>query len=184
MNSSRFDPLQRSVMIDVARNAIGEYLEKRKETSFPNEDYLQAPGAAFVTLKIDKELRGCIGATEARLPLGQTIVQCAIGAAFRDPRFPPLTREEYSLIGVELSILSPMRRIANIEEIEIGLHGIMMTHGMCRGLLLPQVAVEQQWSREVFLRYTCQKAGLPTNAWQLPGVKIEIFSAEIFGEQK
>jgi AmmeMemoRadiSam system protein A len=177
-----YSPEQRSTMINLARNAILESIQNQREAAYPREDYLDAPGAAFVTLRIDGELRGCIGSTEARFPLGHTIVQCAINSAFHDPRFPPLTREEFNRIEIELSILSPMREITNMEEIEIGVHGIMITHGMHRGLLLPQVPVEQQWGREQFLKYTCMKAGLPANAWKLPGVKIEIFSAEIFGE--
>jgi len=142
------------------------------------------PGAAFVTLKLQDELRGCIGSTEAKFPLGQTIVQCAISAAFRDPRFPPLSMEEFERIHLELSVLSPMHEIASVEEIQVGVHGIFLTLGNHRGLLLPQVAVELEWDRETFLKSTCQKAGLPPEAWQYPGVKIEIFSAEVFGEKE
>jgi AmmeMemoRadiSam system protein A len=175
---------QRRIILELARNAISIYLETENEISAPPHDFLQKPGAAFVTLKIEDELRGCIGSTEAIHPLGETIVHCAISAAFQDPRFPPLALEEFDRIHLEVSVLTPMRIVTDPEEIQVGIHGIYLTVGNFRGLLLPQVAVEYGWDRETFLKYTCQKAGLPPEAWKLPGAKIQIFSAEVFGEDK
>lgn len=180
----QFDDRQRSIILALARESIEKFVNAGDEVIPPQQDFLQPPGAAFVTLKKQKELRGCIGSTEPVLPLGKTIVHCAISAAVRDPRFPPVAASEVSQLEIEVSILSPFRVITNPEEIEIGVHGILLTLGYFRGLLLPQVALEQGWDRETFLKYTCRKAGLQADAWKSPNAKIEIFSAEIFGESE
>lgn len=179
----RHDEAQRRIMLSLARDAIEKFVISSYEIAPPADDFLQEPGAAFVTLKKDEMLRGCIGSTEAKLALGKTIIGCAISAATRDPRFPPVSAIEIPRLQLEVSVLSPFRRITNPEEIEVGVHGILLTMGYFRGLLLPQVAVEQGWDRETFLKYTCRKAGIQADAWKSPNVKIEIFSAEVFGEE-
>jgi AmmeMemoRadiSam system protein A len=185
MSSNRqFDDPQRSIILSLARDAVEKFVTSREEIIPPLHDFLQMPGAAFVTLKKNGQLRGCIGTTEPVLPLGKTIVNCAISAATRDPRFSELTPQELPHLSIEVSVLSPFRQIGSVEEIEVGVHGILITLGYFRGLLLPQVAVEQGWDRETFLRYTCRKAGLPADAWKSVNAKIEIFSAEIFGENE
>jgi len=133
----------------------------------------------------DKHSRivGCIGYIEAIKPLAETIDEMADSAAFHDPRFPSVSIGEFDQLDIEISILSPIEEITNVEKIEVGKHGIILTSGYRRGLLLPQVATEQGWDRQTFLEHTCMKAGLPTNAWK-KGTKIEIFSAEIFGEKE
>ena len=166
----------------LARNAIEKYLEDASVISPPEEEFLQNPGAAFVTLKFGKELRGCIGSTLFSDPLGITIVHCALSAAFHDPRFNPLSRDEYSRIRVEISVLSPFVRCLNPEELIVGLHGAMITNHRHRGLLLPQVATEYNWDRETFLTYACRKAGLSDQAWKEDTTCLEIFTAEVFGE--
>jgi AmmeMemoRadiSam system protein A len=178
-----FDSSQKKVLLDLARQSIESYLKNRADIEPPSEDFLETPGAAFVTLKIDEELRGCIGSTEASDKLGKTIVHCAIAAAFRDPRFPPLSMQEYPFIDLEISVLSPFMKIEDPEEVIAGTHGIMVTRGYYRGLLLPQVATEYGWDRETFLGYSCRKAGLPADAWKDPRTTIEIFTAEVFGEK-
>lgn len=174
---------QQRIALNLAREAIRAFFESEKEAPIPHHDFLQIPCGAFVTLKIDEELRGCIGITEPRFPLGETIVRCAISAAFQDPRFSALRKEEFNLIHLEISLLSSFREIKNIEEIVIGTHGLFISLGRYRGLLLPQVATENHWDREEFLSYTCRKAGLPTDSWRHEEIKIQIFSAQVFGEE-
>ncbi len=143
---------------------------------------LKSPGSAFVTLRVEEELRGCIGYIEPVKPLLETVQEVAIKAALEDFRFNPVQEHELPDISIEISVLSPLRQISDVREIEIGKHGILMEAKHLRGLLLPQVAVEQRWDRETFLIQTARKAGLPPMSWQQPNVKIFIFSAEIFQE--
>ena len=179
-----FDASQKEILLKLARDAIRAYLENETVISPTADEFLNEPTAAFVTLKIEEELRGCIGSVEASEPLGVTVIHCAISAAFRDPRFPPLTREEYPFVNLEISVLSPFQTISNPEEVIAGTHGIMLTKDYHRGLLLPQVAVEYDWDREAFLSFTCKKAGLPPDAWKDPETTIAIFTAEVFGEEE
>ena len=178
----RFDLLQRTIVLKLAREAIRNRLESAKDIFSPHDEFLKVPGAAFVTIRIGGELRGCIGTTEATRPLGETVISCAISAAFHDPRFPPLRLEEYRQSDLEISILSLFREIHSVEQIEVGKHGLVLSMGYHRGLLLPQVAAEHGWDRDTFLQYTCRKAGLSANAWKNPEARIEIFTAEVFGE--
>jgi AmmeMemoRadiSam system protein A len=104
----------------------------------------------------------------------------ALSAAFCDPRFPPLTPQEFKDIHLEISVLSPLRKIKQVDEIQVGVHGLYIRQGPCRGLLLPQVATEYHWDRETFLQQTCCKACLPPQAWKDPQTEIYIFSADIF----
>ena len=137
-----------------------------------------------MTLTSRGRLRGCIGYIEALKPLRETISEMAASAAFEDWRFPPVTESELEDIEIEISVLSPLRRIDDPSLIEVGTHGIIVTKGGKRGLLLPQVALEWKWDRETFLRQTCIKAGLPEDAWKEDGTAIEIFSADIFNERE
>ncbi len=178
-----FDPSQRRIVLNLARTAIASFLNTNRVPSVSFDEFLKARGAAFVTLKIQDELRGCIGSTDFSQPLGETIVQCAISAAFRDPRFPPLVKHELDLIDLEVSLLSNFRRIDDPEKIIAGTHGVMISKEYHRGLLLPQVATEYDWDRDTFLSYTCRKAGLNPDAWKDPDTIIEIFEAEVFGEK-
>ena len=106
----------------------------------------------------------------------------AQAAAFRDPRFQPLKQNELSDLEIEISVLTPIEEINDVEKIEVGKHGIIIEKGNYSGLLLPQVATEYGWDRETFLEHTCQKAGLPPNAWKDKGTIIKIFSADVFHE--
>jgi AmmeMemoRadiSam system protein A len=177
-----FDPVQREIVLKLARNAIVTFLETRTVPVPPDDDFLTVPSAAFVTVKINSELRGCIGSTEASEPLGDAIIHCAISAAFRDPRFPPLTKQEYPGISLEVSVLSPFQKIASPDDVIPGVHGLLITQNMRRGLLLPQVATEYKWDRETFLMYASRKAGLADDAWKDPSTIIEMFTAEVFSE--
>ena len=136
---------------------------------------------AFVTLHKGGRLRGCIGYVEAVKPLHQTVRECAKAAALHDPRFDPVSPEELPFLRLEISVLSPLFEISP-EQIEVGNHGLLVSRGMQRGLLLPQVAVEWKWDRERFLEETCLKAGLPDDAGRR-GAKIQAFTARVFAEK-
>ncbi len=137
-----------------------------------------------MTLHKEKgELRGCIGRLEPTEPLMQTVSQMAVEAAFRDPRFSPLREEEWEEVSLEVSVLSDMRKIQDIREIVVGRDGLLIQQGAASGLLLPQVATENRWTRELFLAYTCRKALLPEGAWKEAGTEIYTFTAEIFSER-
>jgi len=135
---------------------------------------------AFVTLRRHDELRGCIGHVESDEPLVRTVATCAASAALNDPRFPQLSPAEVPDISIEISVLSPLAEIAP-DEIEIGRHGLMISRGLRRGLLLPQVPLEWGWDREEFLSQTCYKAGLPPDAWR-HGARIQAFTTQIIDE--
>jgi hypothetical protein len=141
---------------------------------------LQEKRGAFVSLHKGGRLRGCIGQIVPARPLHQTIADMAAAAAFDDPRFDPLTARELKDLELEISVLTPMERLKNVEEIEIGRHGLYLRKGFNSGLLLPQVAVEYGWDRNAFLEETCRKAGLPRGAWKEKGTEIYVFSADIF----
>lgn len=172
----------RKAILVLARQAVAEAVcHGRLLTKIPKAEVFERRCGLFVTLHSAKRLRGCIGVIEAREPLGEAIVHCATSAALEDPRFNPMRSEEIADMEIEVSLLSPLQRIRP-EEIEIGKHGLMVEQGLCRGLLLPQVATEYGLNREQFLRETCHKAGLPGEAWKSPETRIYGFTCEIFGE--
>ena len=141
---------------------------------------LREERGAFVTINKRGQLRGCIGYIDAHGPLHKTIEEMAEAAAFRDPRFSPVKEKELPELEIEISVLTPLKKITDVGEIEVGKHGIYMKKGWLSGLLLPQVATEYGWDRQTFLEHTCNKAGLPPNAWKEKGTEIYIFSADIF----
>jgi AmmeMemoRadiSam system protein A len=146
---------------------------------------LQAPldhSGAFVTLYVSRELRGCIGFPGSAKRLDDVVGHCAVAAATEDPRFPPLTAAELPAVDLEISVLTPIRRVEDLAEIEVGRDGLIAQDGFRKGLLLPQVATEQGWDRDTFLSHTCLKAGLRPDAWRT-GAKISRFQAEVFSER-
>ena len=171
---------ERRQLLTLAREAITAALEERTLDLTPPSEHLAEHRGAFTTLHIHGELRGCVGHIFAQHALYRTIAETSVAAAFEDPRFPPVTESEARSLQFEISVLSPLQEI-DPEDIEIGRHGLLITYGSRRGLLLPQVATEHGWDRETFLRQTCVKAGLPQDAWE-HGAKIEAFSAEIFSD--
>ena len=176
------DAKERRALLGIARRALEGYVGAG---SVPREDApegkLAAPGAAFVTLTKNARLRGCIGFTEAVAPLYKVVQECAVAAASEDPRFPPVSPQELPSLRVEISVLTPLFPIKP-EEVEVGRHGLMVTQGRMRGLLLPQVPVEWGWDREMFIDQACLKAGLPPSAWR-HGATLQGFTAEVFGEE-
>jgi len=175
---------QRQQLLQLARAAIVAHLQgKPAPTPACDDPVLQAPGAAFVTLRRQGELRGCIGQIVARDPLCQSVQQMAVAAATQDPRFPRVTLAEMDEISIEISVLSPMQRLRDVNEIEIGRHGLYLRRGYLSGLLLPQVPTEQGWDRAAFLAGICQKSGLADTCWQEPATSLYTFTAEVFAEQ-
>ncbi len=174
---------QRSFLLSLARESIAARLARKP---LPNPSVTDAellrPLGAFVTLEINGELRGCIGNLTAAAPLYQTVQQMTQAAAFEDPRFPPLTAEELELVTVEISVLSLMRRITSTDQIQIGRDGLYLIKGANRGVLLPQVPVEQGWDLQAYLDNLCLKAELPEGCWR-EGATLYTFTAVVFGEE-
>ena len=141
---------------------------------------LKESRGAFVTLHKKGELRGCIGHIVGDRPLAETVAEMAVAAAFQDPRFPPVKEDELKDLDIEISVMTPLRQISDVNEIEVGVHGIILQRDGRSGLLLPQVATEYGWDRTTFLEYTCRKANLPVDAWKDEDTKIYIFSADVF----
>lgn len=139
---------------------------------------------AFVTLRQAEALRGCIGSMVGSQPLHETIVSMARSSAFRDPRFPPLSRNEFEGTSIEISVLSPLRRIDDPHTVQPGRDGLYISCAGRSGVLLPQVAVEQGWDRRSFLEHTCLKAGLDKDAWKRTDAQLEIFQAQVFSEEE
>ncbi len=174
---------QKRILLDTARGAIRAAV--RGMSGFQHQvtdTLLLSPGAAFVTLRIEGELRGCIGYIEPIRPLIETIEEVAVKAATEDFRFTPVEESELPHISIEISVLSRLEQVTDIQEIEVGKHGLLIEANNSRGLLLPQVASEQGWDRETFLNQTARKAGLPSAMWRNPQAKIFKFSAEIFND--
>jgi len=177
---------EKRLLLEIARNTLESYARTGKKPPLPKKDQLsqnlKASCGAFVTLHKDGQLRGCIGIFEGHGTLAETVSEMAICAGWKDPRFPPLEEEELKDLEIEISVLSPLQP-ARPEDIQVGKHGIYITKGFYRGVLLPQVATEYGWDRETFLEHTCLKAGLPSDAWKDPDTRIEIFSAIVFSEK-
>lgn len=173
-------PEHRAALLAIARRAIRERARGGHDVIPEADDpALQAPGAAFVTITRDGDLRGCIGYVDPIKPLAEAVAHCAASAATADPRFPPVTPEEFPHLRVEVSVLSPLRVIPDPTAIEVGTHGLYISQAGRHGLLLPQVATEFGWDRDTFLRQACLKAGLPGDAWQR-GAEIQVFSVDRF----
>jgi AmmeMemoRadiSam system protein A len=176
---------EQKTLLKLARDTIEMWLKEQRKPSLPEAKGLFGElCGAFVTLHKKGQLRGCIGNMIGRGPLVETIQDMAIASATEDPRFRPVSLQELPELDIEISVLSPMRAIKDVNEIEVGTHGILMSRGMFHGVLLPQVATEYGWDRATFLQHTCLKAGLPPDAYKDPSTKIEIFSAQVFGGKK
>lgn len=176
---------EKEKLLEIAKLSIIEAVTGKRQF-LPNvtEDRLKENCGAFVTIKENSRLRGCIGYIQAVKPLYETIKDAAKSAAVNDYRFNPVGQDELEKLELEISVLTPLKKIKDISEIEVGRHGLYMKQGFNSGLLLPQVAVEYNWDKETFLKETCGKAGLPQDAWKDKSTEIYIFSAEIFGESR
>lgn len=146
----------------------------------PDDRFMVRRGA-FVTLTLDGKLRGCIGRIEAHGPLWRVVGNMAVAAAFHDPRFPSLSKEDLSRIAIEISILGPLELVDDIDDIVVGTHGLFIRKGPYSGLLLPQVASARNWDVRTFLGETCRKAGLDQNEWE-DNADVYMFTADILSE--
>ncbi|HKB99344.1 MAG TPA: AmmeMemoRadiSam system protein A [Terriglobales bacterium] len=187
--AAEFSPEQRRILLRIAHGAILSALERRPFPEAPPlSPGLSDPRGVFTTLylhndvhgDLHRQLRGCVGYAVPIAPLFRAVAETARAAAFEDSRFLPVTMEEALHLEVSLSVLSRLFPI-DLEAVEVGRHGLVISEGARRGLLLPQVAVENGWNRETFLEQTCRKAGLPRGAWR-KNATIEAFTAEIFAD--
>jgi uncharacterized protein len=175
-----YSPEERKLLLQMAHESILSSLLGRDITLPALSPHLTEPHGVFTTLYSDRKLRGCVGFPAAVLPVYRAVMESARAAACEDPRFPPIRIDEASLIRISISVLSPLQPIAP-DDIEIGRHGLVVSEGAQRGLLLPQVPVEHGWSRVTFLEQTCLKAGLRPDAWR-SGARVESFTAEVFAD--
>ncbi len=172
---------EKKTLHHIARTVIENKARGKALPEFKIESsILKESRGAFVTIQKKGQLRGCIGYIEGHGPLHKTIEEMAEAAAFRDPRFSPVKEKELPELDIEISVLTPLQRIKDVNEIQVGKHGIFIKKGWLSGLLLPQVATEYGWDRQTFLDHTCQKAGLSSTAWKEKETEIYIFSADIF----
>jgi AmmeMemoRadiSam system protein B/AmmeMemoRadiSam system protein A len=179
------DPEKRELLA-LARKSV-EYVVQQKEVYVPpasSSTTLNQERGAFVTLTKSGDLRGCIGYTSAIKPLYLTVRDTATHAALHDPRFRPVSAEELPHLEYEISVLSPLRRVTDIQQIRVGEHGLLMKNGDSEGLLLPQVPVEQNWDRQTFLEQTCRKARMSADCWKDEDTDIFSFTAVVFNERK
>lgn len=177
---------EKAILLAATRESIKSIFGK---ADIPTIDYVKYPNlklnsGAFVTLKIKDELRGCIGFITSEQPLFETICEVAKHAAVQDPRFPALTQTEFDLIDIEISVLSSLQKISSYDQIIIGQHGLLVEEGFHRGLLLPQVATENNYSVQQFLTSICLKAGLSPDLWQKKNLNLQVFTALVFGEER
>ncbi|MBN1663075.1 MAG: AmmeMemoRadiSam system protein B [Deltaproteobacteria bacterium] len=183
---SALTPEQKARLLTIARETLDTFVRTGKAPEYHETDpRLLLEEGAFVTLQKRGALRGCIGNIIGRGPLYRTVRDMAVAAASEDPRFRPVKADELKDIDVEISVLSKPRVVQSADEIELGKHGVIVGKGyMNRGVFLPQVATETGWTKERFLSELCsQKAGLPPDSWKDPSVKLEVFTADVFGEK-
>ena len=179
-NPQEYSLAERKLLLNAAHEAILSALERREISLTTPSQHLSEPRGVFTTLYHQGRLRGCVGYPTALLPLYRTAIETARAAAFEDPRFLPVSLSEARELKISLSVLSPVLPV-RAEEVEVGKHGLIISDGVRRGLLLPQVPVEHAWDRVTFLEQTCRKAGLPTDAWK-HNAALESFTAEVFGD--
>ena len=174
-------PAEGRTLCDFARAVIGAALARTAPPPLPEGiPALRAPGSCFVTLHLNRELRGCIGSVEPFEPLGENLRRNALNAAFHDPRFAPLSADEFPLTELELSVMGPPEPIPGPEAFIPGEHGIILSLFGHRALFLPQVATEQGWDRETTLDFLARKAGFAGNAWRSRDARFFVFKTEIF----
>lgn len=177
-----------ALLLKIARQAVESvFLKTPYNLDSETKKKFSERAGVFVTIYKNKELRGCIGFVEPIYQIWEAVIEAARSAAFRDPRFQPVTKEELKEISFEVSILTVPEEInvndeSDLKQIKVGKDGLIVRFGMNSGLLLPAVAVEQKWNAEQFLMHTCEKAGLPPEAWRDQACHINKFQAQVFKE--
>ncbi|MFH1890393.1 MAG: AmmeMemoRadiSam system protein B [Candidatus Kuenenbacteria bacterium] len=185
IDNQKLNLQEQQIALKLARNTLElEFgIADKKFEKYKNYPMFSQKRGVFVTLNINHSLRGCIGIIEPIQPLAQAIINMAESAAFNDPRFQPLAKEEFKNVTIEISVLTPPKKIDNIQKIELGKHGVIIRQGLNSGVFLPQVAIDTGWSLEEFLNHLCQdKADLSQNCWQNPSVEIYTFEAQVLEE--
>jgi AmmeMemoRadiSam system protein A len=173
----------RTALLALARATIEARLGVASVTEPEGRAVFDRPVGAFVTVFVNRELRGCVGLPETPEPLGAVVRYCASAAAFRDPRFMPVRLADLPGLSIEISVLTPFEPVIDPSTVDVGRHGLVVEEGTERGLLLPQVATEHGWTREQFLEHTCIKAGLNPHAWR-HGASLYRFEALVFAEHE
>ncbi|MDI6698583.1 MAG: AmmeMemoRadiSam system protein A [Candidatus Saccharicenans sp.] len=183
-NSGYLTEEEKIYLLQLARRSITHFLKSRRRLQEEAKNpRLEQKQGAFVTLKVNGQLRGCIGYPLPYKPLYQTVIEMAVAAASEDYRFPPLTEAELDDLVIEISVLTLPRKVKKPEEVVVGRHGIIISKGINKGLLLPQVPLEYDWDLETFLNHGCLKAGLTVDEWKRE-VNIEVFEAQVFSEEE
>jgi len=188
MSEGVLSSAEQQTLLKLARDTLQTLLQQKGKAGPDLARYeltprLREKAGVFVTLKKHGQLRGCIGYIEGIKPIYQTVIDNAKNAAFNDPRFPKVRADELKDIMIEISVMTPLRRIQSVDEIVVGKHGLTIEKGYHHGLLLPQVPGEWGWDRDTFLVHICRKAGLPDDAWK-EGATLKVFSAQVFGEEE
>lgn len=175
---------EKKILLDAARRSINSifYKEEIPEPDYKKHPVLKSHAGAFVTLTEKNKLRGCIGYIISDEPLFETVCKAAVQAAEYDPRFMPVTKSEMLKLSIEISVLSEPFPMNSYDEIEIGKHGLILEEKGRRGLLLPQVPVEHHLNKDQYLDAICQKTGFPSGYWRGKNLKMEMFTANVFGE--
>ena len=175
---------EKQELVDIARQSVEEAVRKKTlyQLSTSLFDALTQDRGAFVTLKKEGQLRGCIGSMAPAKPLGVTVRDVAVQAALLDRRFKPVAVQELSSLEYEISVLSPLRRVLDVKQIKVGRDGLLIKKGKYEGVLLPQIATEYGWNRRTLLEETCLKAGLPKHAWRDEDTDIFAFTVVVFGD--
>lgn len=182
--SEYLNETQKTCLLGLAREVITARLTTGKPAKPATEDpVLRAERGAFVTLKVDGKLRGCIGYPLPYKPLADAVAEMAVAAATQDTRFEPLGADELPRLEIEISVLTLPQPVSDVSEIVVGKHGIIVSKGRYTGLLLPQVPLEYGWDLATYLGHGCRKAGLPENEWK-KGAQIKVFEAQVFSESE
>ena len=182
-----FSSADQKELLSLARSSIVFYLKNNEymKMSLELKDKYGKPYGVFTTLKKAGELRGCIGFIIARDPLWKSVLETSVESALGDPRFPDVHPEELADLTVELSVLSPMKKVNSYKDIILGRHGVLVKKGFSQGVFLPQVATETGWDLPTFLSHLCfGKAGLPAEAWKDPSTELMTFEAFVFSEER
>ena len=175
---------EQAYLLGLARTTIENFFKNKKnEVKIPESKILREKRGVFVTLHKNGELKGCIGYIEGIRPLYEAVQEMALSSAFKDHRFEPLKENELKDVDIEISVLTPLKKINSVDEIILGKHGAVIKNGYNQGLFLPQVATEQGWDKKTFLEHLCYKAGLPANAWKDKDTEFSVFECQVFQER-
>ncbi len=182
-------PEEQQTLLRLSRFTLEKWVREKKYPSdkdleaFKPTHALEQKAGVFVTLHKLGELRGCIGYVTGTTTIYHSVIENTVNAASKDPRFPVVTEDELDMVDIEISVMTPLTPVEDIETIEVGKDGLVVERGFHRGLLLPQVAPEWGWDRYEFLENTCRKAGLPQDTYKKRDIKIFRFRAQVFGEK-